>query len=84
MKRLAPALAVLLVGAAAPANGRPDCARNCATVQKTFEKQCKEAATKDPQAKAGCDVVLKQFEQACRQSCASGTKPKKPTNTSNF
>lgn len=66
------------------ANGRPDCARNCQTTMKNFEKQCKENAAGDADGKAGCDMVLKKAEQQCLQACASGQKPKKPTNTNSF
>lgn len=80
---------LLLIGAlglasAALANGRPDCMRNCANAQKNFEKQCKETAAGDPDSKAGCDMVAKKADQMCKQACATGTKPKKPTNTNSF
>ena len=77
-------LSLSLAASVALANGRPDCARNCQTTMKNFEKQCKENAAGDPDAKTGCDMVLKKAEQQCLQSCASGQKPKKPTNTNSF
>ncbi|MBE2254045.1 MAG: hypothetical protein IAE78_31245 [Myxococcus sp.] len=64
--------------------GRADCSRNCATALKNFEKQCKETAGNDADSKAGCDMVSKKFESQCKQACASGQKPKKPTNTNSF
>lgn len=79
------ALVVCLTLAAAPvALARADCARNCATALKNFEKQCKETAANDPDSKAGCDMVSKKFESQCKQACAAGGKPKKPTNTNTF
>lgn len=83
MKRLI-LFAALALAAPVLANGRPDCMRNCATALKNFEKQCKETAAGDPDSKAGCDMVAKKADTMCKQSCASGTKPKKPTNTSSF
>jgi len=83
MKRIL-MVSVLVFGSLALANGRPDCARNCATALKDFEKQCKETAANDPDSKAGCDMVSKKFESQCKQACASGQKPKKPTNTNTF
>jgi hypothetical protein len=83
MNRLALTFAVLL-GTVALANGRPDCLRNCATVQKNFEKQCKETTANDPEGKVGCDLVAKKMDQTCKQSCAAGPKPKKSSNPSSY
>lgn len=75
---------VFVSASLAMANGRADCARNCQTTAKNFEKQCKETAGADPDSKTGCDMVLKKLEQQCQQACASGQKPKKPANTNTF
>lgn len=75
---------MFLIASLALANGRADCARNCQTTAKNFEKQCKETAGTDADSKTGCDMVLKKLEQQCAQACASGQKPKKPTNTNTF
>ncbi|MER2560290.1 MAG: hypothetical protein ABTQ32_06220 [Myxococcaceae bacterium] len=83
MKRLV-FFSMFLGASLALANGRADCARNCQTTAKNFEKQCKETAAGDPDSKTGCDMVLKKLEQTCQQACASGQKPKKPTNTNSF
>ena len=77
-------VSVLVFGSLAMANGRQDCARNCAATLKGFEKQCKETARANPEGKAGCDMVSKQFEAQCKETCAAGPKSKKPTNTNSF
>ena len=83
MKRLILASALMLA-APALARGGPECARNCQTALKSFEKQCKESASSNPNGKASCDSVAKKFAAQCQQACTTGQKPKKPSNSNSF
>jgi hypothetical protein len=83
MKRIVFACTLTLAAASFGRSG-PECARTCQTALKAFEKQCKDNAAANPNAKASCDAVAKKFDGQCKQACTSGQKPKKPSNTNSF